>query len=101
MATYYFHWHWHVKQQILLIVTVRLLQLLGKIIAAYELTKAIQIKRPAQIVNLGSAQSKSFSKRRFYCCNQFVKSDIDSRDWDSPIMKRRQACLCFFNPVLQ
>lgn len=40
LATYYFHWHWHVMQQILLIVTVRL-------IAAYGLTKAIQIKRTA------------------------------------------------------
>lgn len=52
---------------------------IGKVNAAYELTKAIQIKRPALIVNLGSAGSNHFLKGDVVCCNQFVQRDMDVR----------------------
>lgn len=52
---------------------------IGKVNAAYELTKAIQIKRPAVIVNLGSAGSNFFKKGEVVCCTKFIQRDMDAR----------------------
>ncbi|MBW8683569.1 5'-methylthioadenosine/S-adenosylhomocysteine nucleosidase family protein [Chitinophaga rhizophila] len=52
---------------------------IGKVNAAYELTKAIQDKRPSLIVNLGSAGSSFFKKGDVICCTKFVQRDMDVR----------------------
>jgi adenosylhomocysteine nucleosidase len=52
---------------------------IGKVNAAYELTKAIQNKRPSLIVNLGSAGSNEFDKGTVVCCTSFVQRDMDVR----------------------
>lgn len=52
---------------------------IGKVNAAYELTKAIRDKKPAMIVNLGSAGSNVFRKGQVICCTQFVQRDMDVR----------------------
>ncbi|MGV3705142.1 MAG: nucleosidase [Arcticibacter sp.] len=52
---------------------------IGKINAAYELTKAIQTKKPSLIVNLGSAGSNHFKKGDVVCCTSFVQRDMDVR----------------------
>jgi adenosylhomocysteine nucleosidase len=52
---------------------------IGKVNAAYQLTKAIQQKRPALIVNLGSAGSNEFQKGDVVCCTKFVQRDMDVR----------------------
>lgn len=52
---------------------------IGKVNAAYELTKAIQHKRPALIANLGSAGSNVFQKGSVVCCTKFVQRDMDVR----------------------
>jgi adenosylhomocysteine nucleosidase len=52
---------------------------IGKVNAAYELTKAIQIKKPSLIVNLGSAGSNHFQKGDVICCTKFVQRDMDVR----------------------
>src|SRR6187402_2058561 len=50
---------------------------IGKVNAAYELSKAIQNKKPALIVNLGSAGSSFFQKGDVICCTKFVQRDMD------------------------
>ncbi len=52
---------------------------IGKVNAAYELTKAIQQKRPSLIINLGSAGSNSFQKGEVVCCTRFIQRDMDVR----------------------
>lgn len=52
---------------------------IGKVNAAYELTKAIQMQKPAMIVNLGSAGSDTFLKGEVVCCSSFVQRDMDVR----------------------
>ena len=52
---------------------------IGKVNAAYELSKAIQYKRPSLIVNLGSAGSNEFQKGDVVCCTRFVQRDMDVR----------------------
>jgi len=52
---------------------------IGKVNAAYELTKAIQTNRPSLIVNLGSAGSSFFQKGDVICCTSFVQRDMDVR----------------------
>jgi adenosylhomocysteine nucleosidase len=52
---------------------------IGKVNAAYELTKSIQQQKPALIVNLGSAGSNHFQKGEVICCNKFVQRDMDVR----------------------
>ena len=52
---------------------------IGKVNAAYELSKAIQYKRPSLIVNLGSAGSNAFQKGDVVCCTKFVQRDMDVR----------------------
>lgn len=52
---------------------------IGKVNAAYQLTKAIYDKRPGLIVNLGSAGSSFFDQGAVVCCTQFVQRDMDVR----------------------
>ncbi|WP_245600514.1 5'-methylthioadenosine/S-adenosylhomocysteine nucleosidase family protein [Flavobacterium daejeonense] len=52
---------------------------IGKVNAAYELTKIIQNKRPSLIVNLGSAGSNFFQKGDIVCCTKFIQRDMDVR----------------------
>ncbi|MEL1241904.1 5'-methylthioadenosine/S-adenosylhomocysteine nucleosidase family protein [Flavobacterium flavipallidum] len=51
----------------------------GKVNAAYELTKAIYERKPDLIINLGSAGSSRFKKGDVICCSQFVQRDMDVR----------------------
>jgi len=51
----------------------------GKINAAYELTKAIYSNRPKLIVNLGSAGSNIFKRGEVVCCTKFLQRDMDVR----------------------
>lgn len=52
---------------------------IGKVLAAYELTKAIQTSRPQLIINLGSAGSDTFKKGAVVCCTKFIQRDMDVR----------------------
>lgn len=52
---------------------------IGKVNAAYELTKFIYTRKPDLIVNLGSAGSSSFPKGSVVCCTQFIQRDMDVR----------------------
>ncbi|MDA3614554.1 5'-methylthioadenosine/S-adenosylhomocysteine nucleosidase family protein [Polluticaenibacter yanchengensis] len=49
----------------------------GKVNAAYHLTRQICKQRPGIIINLGSAGSNSFKTESLVCCHQFVQRDID------------------------
>ena len=50
---------------------------IGKISAAYQITKAIHIHKPSLIINLGSAGSNVFSNGEVVCCTQFVQRDMN------------------------
>ncbi len=50
---------------------------IGKVSAAYELTRAIHLHKPSLIINLGSAGSNVFSKGAIVCCTQFVQRDMN------------------------
>ncbi|WP_264551162.1 nucleosidase [Flavobacterium sp. N2038] len=50
---------------------------IGKVNAAYELSKAIRFKKPSLIVNLGSAGSNFFQKGDVICCTRFIQRDMD------------------------
>lgn len=52
---------------------------IGKVNAAYELTKAIDKHRPQLIVNLGSAGSNFFRRGEVVCCTKFIQRDMDVR----------------------
>lgn len=52
---------------------------IGKVNAAYELTRAIYHHRPELIVNLGSAGSDTFKKGEVVCCTKFIQRDMDVR----------------------
>jgi adenosylhomocysteine nucleosidase len=52
---------------------------IGKVNAAYELTKVIHQKKPSLIVNLGSAGSNYFQKGSVICCTKFIQRDMDVR----------------------
>jgi len=52
---------------------------IGKVNAAYELTKAIQKNKPELVINLGSAGSTYFPKGEVVCCTRFVQRDMDVR----------------------
>ncbi|MBE8727935.1 nucleosidase [Flavobacterium hungaricum] len=52
---------------------------IGKVNAAYELSKAIHKKKPSIIINLGSAGSTCFQKGAVICCTKFVQRDMDVR----------------------
>ncbi|MFB6455345.1 hypothetical protein ACE38W_08755 [Chitinophaga sp. Hz27] len=50
---------------------------IGKVNAAYHLTKRIANNRPGIIVNLGSAGSNSFHRGEVICCTRFIQRDMD------------------------
>lgn len=50
---------------------------LGKINAAYQLTRRLAQTRPGIIVNLGSAGSAAFDQGAIVCCTRFVQRDMD------------------------
>lgn len=50
----------------------------GKVNAAYKLTKRIIENRPDLIVNLGSAGSSHFSRESIVCCTQFIQRDMNA-----------------------
>lgn len=52
---------------------------IGKVNAAYHLTKAIAMNKPNLIVNLGSAGSDVFNTGEVVCCTRFVQRDMDVR----------------------
>lgn len=52
---------------------------IGKVNAAYELTRSIYTQRPGLIVNLGSAGSNYFAKGSVVCCTKFIQRDMDVR----------------------
>ncbi len=52
---------------------------IGKVNAAFELARAIRIRRPQLIVNLGSAGSACFRQGEVVCCTGFVQRDMDVR----------------------
>lgn len=52
---------------------------IGKINAAYHLTKSITEKRPGLIINLGSAGSHTFKHGEVVCCTKFIQRDMDVR----------------------
>lgn len=49
----------------------------GKVNAAYHLTKKIAESKPSVIVNLGSAGSNVFDKGSVVCCTKFIQRDMD------------------------
>lgn len=51
----------------------------GKVNAAYELTKRLSHTKPSLIVNLGSAGSNIFQRGEVVCCTNFVQRDMDVR----------------------
>ncbi len=52
---------------------------IGKVNAAYVLTKAIHHQRPDLIINLGSAGSNKFKRGEVICCTNFIQRDMDVR----------------------
>jgi adenosylhomocysteine nucleosidase len=52
---------------------------IGKVNAAYELTRAICMHRPQLIINLGSAGSNIFKRGDVVCCTRFIQRDMDVR----------------------
>lgn len=52
---------------------------IGKVNAAFQLTKHISQNKPSIIVNLGSAGSKRFRRGDVICCTRFIQRDMDVR----------------------
>lgn len=50
---------------------------LGKLNAAYQLTKRLAQHRPGIIINLGSAGSAAFAQGEIVCCTRFIQRDMD------------------------
>jgi adenosylhomocysteine nucleosidase len=50
---------------------------IGKVNAAYHLTKRIYESKPGIIVNLGSAGSNTFKRGEVICCTHFIQRDMD------------------------
>jgi len=50
---------------------------IGKVNAAFHLTRRIFQQKPALIVNLGSAGSNAFKRGEVICCTQFLQRDMD------------------------
>ena len=57
----------------------------GKINAAYSLTKAIVKKRPKFVFNLGTAGSRKFSKGSVLLCTNFYQRDMNVSPLGFPI----------------
>lgn len=49
----------------------------GKVNAAYHLTKRIATEKPDIIINLGSAGSNEFERGSVVCCTKFVQRDMN------------------------
>ena len=71
---------------------------IGKVSAAYALTKSIAQHKPAMIINLGSAGSNTFSKGSIVCCTQFIQRDMDVRGLGFQLY---ETPLSGIDPVLQ
>lgn len=52
---------------------------IGKVNAAYELTRLLYEHRPELIVNVGSAGSNVFESGTVVCCTKFIQRDMDVR----------------------
>ena len=52
---------------------------IGKVNAAYALSKSIMLQKPKLIINLGSAGSNYFAKGDVVCCTAFIQRDMDVR----------------------
>lgn len=52
---------------------------IGKLSAAFKLTKYIEHTKPSLIINLGSAGSNEFKKGEVVCCSTFIQRDMDVR----------------------
>lgn len=52
---------------------------IGKVNAAWMLSRQIMLQRPSLIINLGSAGSNHFKKGEVVCCTQFIQRDMDVR----------------------
>lgn len=52
---------------------------IGKLNAAFHLTRAILTRRPGLIVNLGSAGSGTFARGSAVSCDRFIQRDMDVR----------------------
>jgi adenosylhomocysteine nucleosidase len=52
---------------------------IGKVNAAYHLTRKIMETRPGLIINLGSAGSNKFDRGEVVCCTRFIQRDMDVR----------------------
>ncbi|MHA4809101.1 5'-methylthioadenosine/S-adenosylhomocysteine nucleosidase family protein [Flavitalea flava] len=50
---------------------------IGKVNAAFQLTRKIMEKRPGLIVNLGSAGSNKYERGEVVCCTKFIQRDMD------------------------
>lgn len=50
---------------------------LGKVNAAYALTKELQRQRPELVLNLGTAGSKLFNQGELVACNRFLQRDMN------------------------
>lgn len=50
---------------------------IGKVNAAYHITKRIYTNKPGIILNLGSAGSNTFKRGEVICCTRFVQRDMD------------------------
>lgn len=71
---------------------------IGKVNAAYELTRAIHTNRPDLIVNLGSAGSTVFKHGGIVCCTSFIQRDMDVRGLGFELY---ETPLSGINPVLK
>ncbi len=49
----------------------------GKLNAAYALTKKIALFQPDLVVNLGTAGSSTFNRGTVVCCQRFIQRDMD------------------------
>lgn len=70
---------------------------IGKLNAAFHLTKAILTRRPGLIVNLGSAGSGTFQRGSLVNCDRFIQRDMDVRGLG---YRRFETPLSGLDPVL-
>jgi len=52
---------------------------IGKLNAAYQLTRRIVQQKPSIIINMGSAGSHVFNRGEIVCCTGFLQRDMDVR----------------------
>ena len=75
----------------------RLIVGIGKLNAAFQLTRALATRRPALVINLGSAGSGTFARGSLVCCDRFVQRDMDVRGLG---FRRYETPLSGVEPVL-